>query len=818
MRILRFLFYFSCFGTLLFIGCTTGVPETYRPGELVPGSAQMVLKINAPEQFRSEYRNSELLHILMGSDSAPWRGSLEAVLELDLPEGSLLVLSDTLRQPGEWVLLFPELKAQSDTVSGNRDPREGPVWDFPDSTGLYFQFLRNVPVLASSKPYFDQVEEGAGAPPTGLGRALTASNPLASATLMLAPGMPDPFEEGIGGDRAAPRSDSALWSSYDFLTGRNTLGLQRLENAPDTSAHREYLLTDIPALPLQRVASLIPADADSWISYSLEQAGLFSENQERLTGNENPNPELLESTEQLSLVEVNSSMILILHSLNASLIEEALRPWRGEATEFQGALIFPLEQTNLLAETFAPLLRHLPSPRFYAALEDTFIFSESLEALQGLISHKNRRDTFDQTRAYQYLNPSLASESSILLISKNPAASALASDSLFVGGLSPALLRRLPDGYLLGSQNNLENPYTLGTYLFLDGDLPADKQERVREVFTASLESPPATRPQFLKNHRDGTMDIAVQDENNTLYLFSNSGTLLWKKDIGSRIQGDIRQVDLFRNGRLQMAFTTTNELQVLDRDGKTVSPFPKKFEGGNLNPLAVFDYENNRNYRLVATQGANVFMYDGEGRAVTGFKFRDAGSTVINPPEHFRISGRDYLVFQLENGQLKILNRVGDTRISVKEAFEFSGNRVYEYRNGFAFTDRKGNLITIDTRGKIGRNALNLGPDHGMDASTRTLALMDDNRFRVKANEKELELGVYSRPQLFYLYDIIYVAVTDLQSQQVHLFRSTAEEVSGFPVEGSGLSDMADMDNDRNPELAIPYRNSAIRVYKVVR
>jgi hypothetical protein len=522
--------------------------------------------------------------------------------------------------------------------------------------------------------------------------------------------------------------------------------------------------------------------------------------------------------EQLSLVEADDSRILILHSLNAEVIEENLRPFRGEGTDFQGVLIYSLQETSLLKDTFDPLLTDMQPPRYYATLEDTFVFAGSLEALQSLISHKNRKDTFDKTPEFEKLNPTLASESSILLVSKNPSASQIMADSTIVGALASTFFKRVPDGHLVGSQWNLENSFSLGTFQFLDSDFLTGDENRVEEVFTAALESPAATRPQFLKNHLDGSMDIAVQDENNVLYLFSNSGSLHWKKDLGSPVQGDIQQVDLLKNGRLQMAFTTNDKLMVLDRNGKELSPFPKAFEGGNLNPLAVFDYEQNRNYRLVVTQGPKVYMYDGQGRTVTGFKFRDAGSPVISAPEHFRFGSRDYLVFQLENGELKILNRVGDSRISIRERFDFSANKVFGYRSGFAFTDRKGNLIRIDTRGKVTRTSLNLNPDHGMDASTKTLTLMDDNRFRVKANEKELELGVYTRPQLFYLYDIIYVAVTDLQSQQTHLFRSTAAEVSGFPVEGSGLSDLADMDNDRNPELVIPYRDSGIRVYRVRR
>jgi hypothetical protein len=94
----------------------------------------------------------------------------------------------------------------------------------------------------------------------------------------------------------------------------------------------------------------------------------------------------------------------------------------------------------------------------------------------------------------------------------------------------------------------------------------------------------------------------------------------------------------------------------------------------------------------------------------------------------------------------------------------------------------------------------------------------MDDNRLQVKGNRRELELGVYTQPRIFYLHDIIYVAVTDLQSQQVYLFRSDASPLPGFPLEGSGMADMADIDNDRNPELAVPFRDQSIVVYRIQR
>ncbi len=808
----RFLLFVSM---MYFVACAPEIPETVQSEELIPSSATLVMKINKPEQFISEYRNSELLNTFLGSEAIPWRQSLQTVLELDPPAGSLLVLRDSLMDPGEWLLLLPGLQVVTDTTLASGSEASSPLWDLPDSTNLHFAHFHNVPVLASSQRYLNRVLREPADRPEGIQKTLAASGPTAMATLLLAQGTQDPFND-IPIQKKSRNAGG--WSSYDMLAGRNSLGFQRMETETDSTKVSANLLRSIPALPLQRAASMIPANADSWISYTLQEPGRFRDNQAILLKNENPNLLLLESVEQLSAVEVGNSQILILHTLNASVIEEELRPFKGEGTDFQGVLIYTLEETNLLHDTFVHLLPNLPTPRFYATLEDTFIFSASLEAMQGLISHKNRKDTFEATPEFEKLNPSLASESSVLLISKNPATSELIASSPVVTELSSALFKKLPDGYILGSQWNLEKSFSIGSYLFLDKDFLSRGNDGVEEVFTADLEAPAITRPQFLKNHRDGSMDIVVQDEKNTLYLFSNSGVLRWKKDLGSPVQGGIKQVDLFRNGRLQMAFTTSDKLMVLDRNGKEVSPFPKTFKGGNLNPLAVFDYEQNRNYRLLVTQGSKVYMFDGQGRTVSGFKLKDTGSPVISEPKHFRFGSRDYLVFQLESGELKILNRVGDRRISVKERFEFSANGVFGYRNGFAFTDRKGNLISIDTRGKIGRTALNLSPDHGMDASTKTLTLMDDNRFRVKANEATLELGVYTPPQLFYLYDIIYVAVTDLQSQQVHLFRSTAKELSGFPVEGNGLADIADIDNDRNPELVVPYRDNGIRVYRVRR
>ena len=100
-------------------------------------------------------------------------------------------------------------------------------------------------------------------------------------------------------------------------------------------------------------------------------------------------------------------------------------------------------------------------------------------------------------------------------------------------------------------------------------------------------------------------MDVVVQDVQNTLYLFSSQGNLYWKKDLKEPIIGPIQQVDLYKNKKWQMAFRTQKYLYILDRNGKEVKPFKIKLPASDKPlPLAIFDYDNNKNYRFRVSTG----------------------------------------------------------------------------------------------------------------------------------------------------------------------------------------------------------------------
>jgi hypothetical protein len=310
-------------------------------------------------------------------------------------------------------------------------------------------------------------------------------------------------------------------------------------------------------------------------------------------------------------------------------------------------------------------------------------------------------------------------------------------------------------------------------------------------------------------------MEIVVQDVKNSLYLISNDGKVLWKKQLEGKLLGTVEQIDMYKNGRLQLAFATSNRVYVLDRNGKDVAPFPLKFNDAITQPLSVFDYDNKRDYRLMVTQGKSVLMYDQQGKVVSGFNYKKAESTINTQPQHFRIGRKDYIVF-VQGNELEILDRVGKTRINVKNNISFSDDGIYLYENKFTATTIKGDLIQIDDNGKLSSLNLNLGEKHSLAATSKTLVTMSDNILKIKSNRVELDFGDYTAPKIFYLKDKIYVSVTDLQTKKVYLFDSLGKEINNFPVYGNSSIELDNINNGKGLEFVVKGDSNSILIYQM--
>jgi len=497
---------------------------------------------------------------------------------------------------------------------------------------------------------------------------------------------------------------------------------------------------------------------------------------------------LLNGAIEIGRVDLEAQQLLYVRSIASEQIIEELNRRQFEKEDYMGIALYQLNEVDFSQDLES---LGLPTQVNYVALyEDAFWYSTSDTDLQSLIKFISSEETFKRGALYASLEANIAQEISLLYLSQED-----------------------KRAQLFSVVKDAAHYFTAAT----SAPLITPKFEAiVSPVLSLSLDAPALTDPQFVKNHYTNTYEIVVQDASHALYRFSNSGARLWKRQLDAKIQGRIHEVDLFRNKKLQLAFTTETSFVFVDRNGNYLDGFPKRFQDGNLSALSVFDYDNSRNYRMVFSQGRDIYMLNNAGDKVNGFTYTKAESELASPAKHFRIASKDYLLFPLKNGTLKVLQRDGKDRFKLSQRFDFTSNELFEYRNTFAFTDQKGALVQIDTRGKVSRTDLGFSPDHLSASSSKTLVLSDQEKLQIKEKRIELEYGIYEGLRFFYVNDTIYISLLDKASKQLFVYNSQGELLKGFPVMGISAIDLIDMDNDKKVELVTADERNSLTVYRI--
>lgn len=225
-----------------------------------------------------------------------------------------------------------------------------------------------------------------------------------------------------------------------------------------------------------------------------------------------------------------------------------------------------------------------------------------------------------------------------------------------------ALSKITAAGYQLAPSNGmLYNSFSL--------KFREDAEEESLTEWETLLDTTASIKPFFFTNHLTGAKEIFVQDLKNNAYLINAAGRILWKVPLREKISGNIFMIDYFRNGKYQLLFNGKNYLHLLDRNGNYVERYPVKLRSPSTNGLALFDYDNNKNYRLfIAGEDRLVYSYDKEGNVVKGWKpFQTAG--IVNVPlSYFQSSGKDYIAVS-DDRSIYLLDRSGNRRVVFREA-----------------------------------------------------------------------------------------------------------------------------------------------------
>ncbi len=768
-------------------GCRQSDTQINSILDFTPEDAEFVLAIYDLETVKSDIRNNALLNAI--SSSSDYGRIRDQIQKLSTSDSILL----WVERKGD-SLDFSYVTRLKDSLF-----REG----VPDSLELPQKVIDSFFIGSSSRRSLASVVPNDGQRLKDLLKASEGNKPF---SLILngqaADGLGKPFlndyELGFSGPTLI---ETTINSEEIQLTGVTYLtdSLPQLLGAFKNTQAQE-----------SRLQEIAPANSDGYLSLTYNDFQAISLSLEAFRTqplDSTFNPELFQTISEIGVIHYDEGSLVAIRSIDGQATREALRDHTENQSTFRNIDLKTFNDPGLFAQVFYPFIQ-VNDLNLYVELGDFFVFGPTTESMENAIAAFQNGTTLGASQAFKACAERLGDASSLLLVVKN------------------SRFRKILSDWFPAAKNLVSlSDYSLSAFQFVqdmgfthfNGIVKKHKEKTVStgvsEMFSVTLDADIITPPQFVVNHRTKERDIVVQDVNNTLYLISNTGKILWKKKLIGNILGRIEQVDLFRNGRLQLAFATPFRVYVIDRNGNFVSRFPMKFGDRITQPLSVFDYDNNRRYRFLVTQNRELLMYDRNARFVNGFKYRSS-LPIITQPKHFRIGNKDYIVFGAGK-QFRILNRRGATRISVSGEFEFSGNPFFLYRNTFLTTSSDGQLLQVDENGQVKSSNLKLTKDHKIFATAKTLVTLDENELGIKQNTIELDYGEYTDPRIHYINDKIYVTLTDMQSQKVYLFDSQAQPIENFPVYGNSTMDLDNADGDRNLEFVVKGESNTIVMYK---
>jgi hypothetical protein len=274
-----------------------------------------------------------------------------------------------------------------------------------------------------------------------------------------------------------------------------------------------------------------------------------------------------------------------------------------------------------------------------------------------------------------------------------------------------------------------------------------ERQPTARVAWQTRLDADVAMKPAIVKNHVTGERELIVQDRANTLYLVTDAGLVAWKLPLDAPVNSEIYQVDYYKNGKLQYLFSTPTRLYLVDRNGAYLPRYPLPLRGRCEVGITLFDYENNRDYRVAApADDRNLYLFGLDGNPTTGWETPRGDNPVASRLHHFRVGEKDYLVFA-DRSRLYMLDRRGRHRVKVDHLFDLPPRvTLHASRRGgkpvVLFADARQDVWWVDFEGHVGSwkgggdgkpfhvNVADLdadGRDEWIFAAGETLTVRDD-------------------------------------------------------------------------------------------
>lgn len=472
------------------------------------------------------------------------------------------------------------------------------------------------------------------------------------------------------------------------------------------------------------------------------------------------------------------------------------------------------------------------SDNYFSIIDEYVVFANSYDALNDLIQEYISNSSLETNPSFKTFNQNQNNNSSLSVYYNASSNTEIVRSWIsknFLSTLEPYVnLFSLVDGLGIQISYNKGLFYTSVTIKHTSTNTEFKPNEANTQQLKFALDAPAIIKPKMVINHQTQEKEIIVQDSNNQLYLFNNKGEMLWKRPLEEPILSDIIQIDRYKNNKLQYVFNTRNYIYMIDRNGNTCEGFPVKLKYPSTNTMAVFDYENTRDYRfLIACENNRVYNYDANGENVMGWEFTLMKSPIKHPVQHFVINGKDYILAIDQTGEIRLVDRKGKSILDFRNKIPIAPNSDFYIEKGkelsstylyatdsigrvykFKFNDR---LDIIELPKKFSKNHFFEFKDINNDGQ-RDFIITDGYEINVY-NQKQLPIMYFktkaniSHKPLFFLFpnNKIKIGLVNATNNTIYLINNEGNLETGFPKAGCGLFSIGHLNSSPGFNMVVP-------------
>ncbi len=469
---------------------------------------------------------------------------------------------------------------------------------------------------------------------------------------------------------------------------------------------------------------------------------------------------------------------------------------------------------------------------YYTSIGDYLIFGNSINNMRDFINYYERGKTLARDEHFSAFMDNLNNKSNVLVYSN-----IAKSHDMYKAFVSNALSNDIDhhsdllnkfEGIAIQFSKNKNNLFYNNIYI---NHNPIEKKE-TSSLWATQLNTSITRKPQLVINHNTSEKEIFIQDDNHVIYLISNTGEILWQRKLEGKILGEVAQIDIYKNEKLQLLFNTDSLVYLIDRNGKNVTGYPIQLESTSSAPLSAMDYDSNRNYRiLVPTKDGNVLNFEASGKPVKGWAYENKKAPVIQAFQHVLLQGKDYILSVDANGNIHALNRKGEERlhlVSTTAVRPFKLIKGESIRDTYLASRDSAGITAVYLDDVIERTKLpdlsiaskvtyaDINADNLYDYLITTeneLVALDTSFSEICAFETDstISSGVYTYELSS---DAIEMGFASATANEIYLLNKLGDLHEGFPLYGSTPFTIGDLNKDGQYELIVGSRDGYIYAY----